>query len=234
MNKLKWLAIGLVLLILLLFLIIVSKITILINYHHYKDDDKLNVTFRAWFGLIKYKISVPLIKIDDDSAAIVVKEKVKTGPQENLKKEEINKFTAKDLIQALHDMKMFLKHVVSMHRIIRKFLRKVSIKKIEWHSMIGVGDAAATGTLTGALWSVKGGLMGLISNYMRLKDMPVISITPSFQRPTSQTKIQCIIQFRIGYAMLAGIKLVKYWKGGRPNFQSDQLKFMSKDKTNSV
>lgn len=232
MNDLKWLVIGLIVLLILLFLMLITKLTILINYHHYKDDDQLNVKIKAWYGLITYKIDVPLIKIDDNQPAVVFKEKVQMGEQRQ--KESTNEFTAKDFIEGLNDMKQLLTHIISLHKIIRTFLRKVTIKKIEWHSMIGVGDAAATGTLTGALWSVKGGLMGILSNYMRLKDMPIMSITPSFQRPVTQTKFQCMIQFRLGYAMLAGIKLVKFWKGGRPNFQSDHLKFLSKDKTNSV
>ncbi|MEW8986888.1 MAG: DUF2953 domain-containing protein, partial [Bacillus sp. (in: firmicutes)] len=134
----------------------------------------------------------------------------------------------------IKDLETLIKHVVSMHKIIRNFLRKVSINDIQWHSVVGVGDAATTGTLTGALWSVKGSLLGLLSLYMRIKEMPKLSISPSFLRPVSETHFQCMIQFRIGYAMLAGIKLVKYWKGGRPKFQSNHLKIFSKDKSKSV
>ncbi|WP_318508009.1 DUF2953 domain-containing protein [Bacillus sp. T3] len=232
MSELKWLVIGLIVFLFLLILIIITKLTILVDYHHYKDDDQLDVKIKAWYGLITYKIAVPLIKIDDNSPALVFKEKVQMGEQKEV--EKTNKFTAKDFIQGLNDTKQLLTHIISLHKIIRTFLRKVTIKEIQWHSMIGVGDVAATGTLTGALWSVKGGLIGILSNYMRLKEMPIMSITPSFQRPITQTKFQCMIQFRLGYAMLAGIKLVKFWKGGRPNFQSDHLRFLSKDKTNSV
>ena len=105
---------------------------------------------------------------------------------------------------------------------------------MEWHSVIGVGNAALTGTLTGALWSVKGGVLGVISNYMRLKDMPNLSITPSFQKAYSQTQLSCMIQFRIGYAMVAGLKLVKFWKGGKPKFKTKPLSFISKDKSNTL
>ncbi len=100
--------------------------------------------------------------------------------------------------------------------------------------MIGIGDAAHTATITGVLWSVKGGLIALLSHYFRLKEMPALFITPNFQRPDIQTHLKCMIQFRIGNAMLAGIKLVKYWKGGRPKFHSKQLSFLSKDKSKSV
>jgi hypothetical protein len=233
-SELKWLVVGLIILLLLIILITITKLTILISYHHSQDDDQLNIKVKAWFGLIRYKKSIPLIKIDDDSPAIVYKEKTQIGEKADSDNNKTKKFSAKDFIDGLHDMKQLLIHIVSLHRIMRWFLRKVSIKKMEWRSVIGVGDAATTGMLTGALWSVKGGLLGLISNYMRLIDSPILSITPSFQKAVSQTKFQCMIQFRIGYAMLAGIKLVKYWKGGRPKLQSKHLKFMSKDKSKSV
>jgi hypothetical protein len=105
---------------------------------------------------------------------------------------------------------------------------------MEWNSMIGIGDAARTGTLVGALWIVKGSIIGVISNYIRLKEMPKLSITPNFQQAISQTRFSCMIQFRIGNAMLAGIKLVKYWKGGKPKFRTKPLSKFSEEKTKTV
>ncbi len=69
----KWLFIALIILFLLLLLLIISKITILLSYHHIRDDDQLTIKFKIWFGLIRYTISVPLIKIDKDSPEIVYK-----------------------------------------------------------------------------------------------------------------------------------------------------------------
>jgi hypothetical protein len=231
-NNLKWVILALIIFILLILLLIISKLTIIVNYHHFKNDDNLTVQFKIWFGIIRYKISIPVIKIADDSPSIIYKEK--TNDKENEKKQETKDFSADDFLSSMHDMKQLLTHVISLHTIVRRFLRKVMIKKIEWHSLVGAGDAALTGTLMGALWSVKGGLIGLLSHYMKLREMPKVAITPDFQKAASQTQFRCMLQFRIGYAMLAGIKLWKYWKGGRPNFQSKQLSFMSKNKSNTV
>lgn len=229
-----WLVIILLILLITILAIILTKLTVILDYYHGQDNDDLSITFKAWYGLIKYKKSVPLIKIDKNSPSIVFKEQVKTGQQETTKKEDVKKFSADDLVKDLHDAKELLNHVFSLHTIVRKFLRKVSVQKIEWHTNAGIGDAAYTGVLIGALWTVKGGVIGIISNYMKLKKMPIISITPNFQRAISQTRITCMIQFRIGNAMLAGIKLVKFWKGGRPNFKSEPLSKISEDKTKTV
>lgn len=225
---------AIMLLTVLILIILITKIKIFLDYFHGNDNDHLKITVKAWGGLIKYKVDIPVIKVDDNSPTIVTEEKVQTGPNENTKKEKTSQVDKTDLINSINDFKQLLTHVAGLHKIIRDFLSKVSIRKVEWHTMVGVGDAAATGVITGAFWAVKGGLIGVLSHYMKLKDMPVMSISPSFQHAVSITSFKCIIQVRVGHAILAGIKLVKYWKGGWPEFKTKPLSVLSGDKTNTV
>jgi Protein of unknown function (DUF2953) len=233
-NIVKWLVIALAVLLFLLIIVFVTKLTIYLSLYHGQDNDHLKLEFRAWFGLIRYKHEVPFIKIDENTLTIVTKEEKKAGHQEKPKKEQTKQYTAEDLLIKLKDSKEILTHVIGFHKIIRKFLKKVTIKEFEWFTVAGAGDAAYTGMLSGALWAVKGSMIGVISHSMKLKVMPKIMITPNFQKAVSQTKLRCMIQFRIGYAMLTGIKLVKYWKGGRPKFRSKALSVFSENKTKSV
>ncbi|MEO2074742.1 MAG: DUF2953 domain-containing protein [Bacillus sp. (in: firmicutes)] len=228
-----WVLLIVSLLLLLFLLIIFSKLTILLNYYHFNDNDDLKVEFRLWFGLIKYKIDVPLIKIDDDSPSIVVKRKKRKGK----KKEEnnnvsVNQIDKDDVMTSFENTKELLEHVFGLHKIVRKFFKKVSIKKFEWHSMVGLGDAAFTGMITGGIWAIKGSIIGLLSHYLSLKVMPELSVTPHFQAAVIQIRFTGIFQFRIGHAILAGLKLIKFWKGGKPHFKK-KAKF-SNEKTNSV
>lgn len=226
---------AIMLLTVLILIILITKIKIFLDYFHGNDNDHLKITVKAWGGLIKYKVDIPVIKVDDNSPTIVTEEKVQTGPNENTKKEKTSQVDKTDLINSINDFKKLLTHVAGLHKIIRDFLSKVSIRKVEWHTMVGVGDAAATGVITGAFWAVKGGLIGVLSHYMKLKDMPVMSISPSFQHAVSITSFKCIIQVRVGHAILAGIKLAKYWKGGLPEFKTKPLSVLSGDKkTNPV
>jgi hypothetical protein len=221
--KLFWLLLSLSILLFLFLLIIFTKLTILVNYYHHNDNDDLKVEFRVWFGLIKYKINVPLIKIDDDSPSIVVKSHshMGGGPAKDANPEhKVTQVTKKDVLTNLKNAQELLHRVFNLHAIVRKFFQKVTIKKIEWQSLIGVGDAAYTGMAAGALWAIKGGITGLLSHYLKLKASPQISITPHFQAAIIQTRLTCIFQFRIGHAILAGLKLIKFWKGGKPHFKS--------------
>lgn len=237
MKKLKWILIVCILLFFLIVSIFLTKLKVSIHYFHFKDDDSLKIEFKAWLGLIKYKLNIPLIKVDDNSPSIVIKDEVQSGTTEETNKKNTMQFSAEDLLDSVRDIKALLKHVVSFHRILRHFLKKIDVTEVEWHSIMGVGDAASTGMLTGALWTIKGSIIGIISHYFRLLDNPNMSIQPQFQMAISQTSFKCMLQFRIGHAIVAGIKLLKFWKGGRPLFKSKLLSGLSsqdKTKTKSV
>ncbi|MEH7304432.1 DUF2953 domain-containing protein [Neobacillus drentensis] len=233
MIELFWVLLVLSILLLLFILILFTKLTILINYYHHNDNDDLKIVFKIWFGLIKYKINVPLIKVDENSPSVVIKSNKQMGEStEKSSTEDVNQITTEDVENNFSNAKKLLNHVFGLHRIVRKFLRKVSIKSLEWDTLIGVGDAAHTGMITGAIWALKGSLIGLVSHYLKLFVMPKITVTPHFQAAVMQTRLTCIIQFRIGHAILAGLKLFKFWKGGLPHFKKKTN--FANDKTKSV
>ncbi|MEW9110257.1 DUF2953 domain-containing protein [Cytobacillus gottheilii] len=234
MNEVKWLLIIAGILLFLLLLIIFTRVKVYFHLYHNKDQNHMKLEFRAWYGLIKYKIDIPLVKIAEDSPTLVVKEKTAAGPNENQTSKDTKEYSADTLLDSLHDTKEILHHVVSLYKIIQSFLKKITIKTLSWHTLVGVGDAALTGMITGAFWSVKGSLLGFISHYFRLKAIPDVTITPQFQFAVSQTALTCMFHFRIGHAMVAGIKLIKYWKGGMADFRTKPLSVLSDDKTNTV
>lgn len=228
-----WIILVLSILLLLFILILFTKLTILINYYHHNDNDDLKIVFKIWFGLIKYKINVPLIKVDDNSPSLIIKSDKQMGESnEESTESDVNKITTKDIENNFSNTKKLLHHVFGLHQIVRKFLQKVTIKSLEWDTLIGVGDAAHTGMITGAIWALKGSLIGLLSHYFKLIVMPKITVTPHFQATVMQTRLSCIIQFRIGHAILAGLKLFKFWKGGLPHFKKKTN--FANDKTKSV
>jgi hypothetical protein len=207
---------------------------VFIDFYHGQDNDHLKIKFKSLFGLIQYKLEVPIIQIDDDTPTVVMKTKKEPGKSEQVKDEKTNKFSPNEFTDSIKDFETLMKHVVGLHTIIRKFLKKVTIKDIQWDSVIGVGNAAYTGMITGACWAVKGSMIAVLSSYMRMRNLPKITVTPHFQMPISQTRFTCMIQFRIGHAMLAGIKLIKFWKGGRPKFKTKPLSTLSNEKPKSI
>lgn len=196
-----------------------AKITVNLSYFHNQDDDELKVKISTFFGLASYRINVPVLQVDKDSPAIVVKEEQHSAMGDT---EKTKKITPEIIIRDIRKMKDFLRHVVGFHKIVRRFLAKITISKFTWKSIVGLGDAALTGTLVGAVWGIKGSTLGLISNYMKLKVNPCIEVHPHFQNLTSHTEISCIFSFRLGHAIIAGLQIVKHWKK-RPKFTSENL-----------
>ena len=204
----NWIYYVLIIFFVLLFLLVITKITVTISYQHNGDDDLLKVKVKAW-KFLTYTFSAPLIKVDKNTASIIVQEDQTVGGVESEKKVKI---TVDEMIEAFRKIKDHLRHIVGFHRIVRSFLKHISVQKFEWRSNLGVSDASYTGFVTGVAWTIKGSIVGLIGNYMKLHQKPIIMINPHFQTFVSQTDLQCMISFRVGYAMKAGLLIVKHWK----------------------
>lgn len=233
-TSMKWVFIILLMIFLLLLLLLYSKLKIHIHYYHAQDNDELIIQFKGFFGLFRYKINVPIIKFDEDSPSIITKKKVEKpakGNNENVEKEQ---YTLQDFIHTIQDMKKLTHHIVDLYsKIIREFFKKITITKLHWESTIGVGDAAYTGIAVGALWAAKGSLIGIITHYFHVPEVPKISINPHFQKVITQTSFTCMIQFRVGHAIFAGIKVFKHWRGGVPKFHSKTLSKLNQIKEKS-
>ena len=119
----------LIALVLLLFLLIIAKINVDIKYVHRNDDDELSVKVHLW-NIPVYRMSAPLIKIDENSASIVVAEKQSLGGgkvDEKSGDEKKVKITFEEILDMLKEAKEFLKHVVGFHKIVRRFLNHVRV-----------------------------------------------------------------------------------------------------------
>lgn len=203
----------------LLLFFMCMKLSITVFFRHAQDDDECRITFKVLFGLIRYTVRIPLIKVDKESLGIVVAHK-QTVQNVSESEPKRTKYSPREIVHGFKEAKRFAQHVVHLNVIVRKFFSHVSVTKFEWESKIGTGDAAQTGMIVGIGWSLKYGVVAVISKYMRLKAKPLLSIIPSFQQAVSETKIICMIHFRIGHAMIAGIQILRYWRGNRANIKS--------------
>jgi hypothetical protein len=209
----KWILWILIILLVILVLIIITKVKVKIRYQHISGNNELIIKLSAWFGLLRYTINVPVIKIDTDSATIKLKEN--KGMSEKTKTEKNKRITPEDMVETFKDINRLLEQVIGFHKIIRRFLKKVQVKQLEWRSRIGTGNAAHTGVVIGSCWAVKGAIIGLLTATLHFREMPVLSITPDFQGQRAETAILCILRFRIGHAIVTGFRLLRYWKGSK-------------------
>ncbi|MBB6177165.1 hypothetical protein HNQ82_001998 [Anoxybacillus tengchongensis] len=182
-------------------------VRITIQFQHAQDNDQLTIDIRL-LRFLRYRFTVPLIEISKREAGIVTEQKTNTG------KDEKTTFTVTDARERLAQVRQWLNRIVHLHTIVKKFLQKVSVLQFHWHTQVGVGDAAKTGMIVGLGWSIKYYIVAMVSKYMNVCSHPSISIVPFFQGAVSRTSFTCMIRFRIGYAILAGLKVVKHLKKG--------------------
>ncbi|WP_102345281.1 DUF2953 domain-containing protein [Bacillus sp. Marseille-P3661] len=210
----KWFLIIPLAIIAIILLISIIKLKIKVDILHTLDDDHIKLTVKALFGLITYKYEAPLIKIDKETGSVVVENEQKVGEEEKQKtiRKRKTKITPKETLNGLEKAKDFLQKVVGLHSIVRRMLSHFSVSKFEWKSSIGLGDAAYTGMATGFLWTIKGTVVGVVSQYMKLKARPDLAVTPLFQENFSHTRFIGIFSFRIGYAIVAALSIVRHWK----------------------
>lgn len=220
----KWIILLILSLFIIIILILLTKLKVHVSYRHIEDNDNLIIKCTAWYGLFRYTVKVPLVQLDIDSTSIKVQEK--TG-RNALDKEETKRYTASDFKRNLEEVKDIVTHVFGLHHIVRNFLRKVRVKTFEWRSHIGIGDAAYTGMIVGGLWALKSSIIGLFTNYLDFKVKPTYTITPDFQQLRAEAYLSCIFQFRVGQAMWAGIKMIRFWRGNiakAPKMLMNQVK----------
>ncbi|WP_157888156.1 DUF2953 domain-containing protein [Bacillus marinisedimentorum] len=219
----KWFGIILGILIVFILILIFTKLTVKLNYKRANNNDALSATFLIWKGLISYTLDIPLMSWNNEEDAFVVKEEQKSGKKnEKPSKEKEVKFSWQTIKNQIDKAQDFIQHVSHFKNITRHFLSKISVTRLEWHSRIGTGDAAQTAVLYGAAWTLKGNTVGLVSNFMNLKAEPQMQVTPLFNERVLDTSFECMFSFRIGNAIGAALKVLKYWKGRRQPWQNIQ------------
>ncbi|MTH52839.1 DUF2953 domain-containing protein [Bacillus mangrovi] len=217
-------AIGIpAILLFLIVLIVLTKLTVTVEYRKAGKNDDLRIKFRAWFGMIRYTYQIPVIKANEKDLTVDVKKESKAGKADSEGKSRSDKISKNDIAASLKDFKELASHISGLHSIVRKFLKGIEITELEWHTRFGLGDAASTGSAAGILWGIKGIFCGAASGLMKLKTEPVIAVVPVFQGLCLDVVLTGMFRFRLGHAIIGGLRFVKFWKGGKPSFTSKRL-----------
>ncbi|TLS39106.1 DUF2953 domain-containing protein [Pseudalkalibacillus caeni] len=202
------LLLSLIVLILFLFILLsLLRLTITINLMHAENDDSLSIRVTALFGIIRYTFTMPLLSFSEEEASVDVESEGSLN--NNTVEKANNKISLKTLFKNMEEFQLKIKQIADFHSIVRRFLNHITVHQLHWQTAFGLGDAAATGTAAGIVWTIKGGIVTFVSTYMRLKDEPLLEVRPIFQGVTSFTHLECMISFRLGHAMGAALKIVR-------------------------
>ncbi len=171
------------------------------------NNDDAELTVRALFGLIRYRYQIPIVIFKGTS--VELKEEVAmSGAGVNTWKQYQEDIDANQVMSAIERMKQLLHLTRNLTGWARRTMSRVSVLEWHWTTTVGTGDAMWTALATGAAWSVQSSLLGLISQLMKLRAEPSMQVQAAYQGVLFRSELKCMLQIRLGTALLAGIKLI--------------------------
>ncbi|WP_102710761.1 DUF2953 domain-containing protein [Paenibacillus castaneae] len=203
-------------------LILSSHVVIIGNFRREEQNDDAQISIKALYGMIKYHYKVPAIHFT--GSTLQLKEQISSiSAGMDSSEQNDNEIDADKVAKGIDKMKQVLQLTKNLMGWVRQTLTKVSIIEWKWSTSVGTGDAMWTAMATGLVWSVQTSVLGVLSQMVKLKAEPQMSVEPIYQQPAFTTEWTCIAQIRFGYAILAGLQLLvrrKKGKGGVKAWQN--------------
>ncbi|RIX53442.1 DUF2953 domain-containing protein [Paenibacillus nanensis] len=186
------------------------------------ENDVAELRVKALYGLIRFRYKIPIVKWK--GLSLKVEEQVKaTNAGIDTWEQFENEINKEKVERAIDKYKQILHLTRDLKGWAKDTLSRVELIQWNWTTSLGTGDAMWTAMATGAVWSIKTSILGLISQMVQLKSHPAMSVEPDYKHPSFTTEWSCIAQIRFGYAILAGLQLLarmKKWKGGIKTWQN--------------
>ncbi|WP_129596209.1 DUF2953 domain-containing protein [Anaerophilus nitritogenes] len=139
--------------------------------------------------------------------------KKNTKPFLKIKKEtnkNIGESQEEKSIFTMEEMKKIYKQIKYFNRlynhVIKYLNKKIVIDDFFLEIKFGIGDAAVTGMVAGFLWMIEGQIFTLIKENMNCKEMN-IKVCPNFNQQIFKMNLDCIISIKIGYIIIAALKI---------------------------
>ena len=209
----NWIWLSLLVFIFLLLIIIFTEVKVHFTFNKEEKNDFLEIHIWLFFKLIHIKKKIPIILFESIDEGIKFKSKTEVS-KSGFSDKKKDRITSKKVSIWRQQFKRLVNQIHDFYRVVKSFLKHIKVDLYKWESVIGTGDAMKTGLLNGILWGVKGSTLAFLSKYMILNKKPVLKIDSDFKNEIYQSRIECILRFRLGYLILTGMRLIKLYLGG--------------------
>lgn len=204
-----WYVIGFISLLFFLLLVTNTKLEILFQRQGDENDYLLIKATILYF--INVKKEFPIIDVTKKGDRLGIQ--FNTADGKGNKKRRISFRFIRKIMKRINALMRNLHHFLIQ---VKKILKGFKIVKFSWSTHIGISDAAILGTTIGGVWFVKGTILQRLFYFFPLLNQPTIHVNPEFQQSLYKTRLHCIFQFKVGYAIYAGLKFFYlYLKGAR-------------------
>jgi len=158
----------------IVFFLILSFLSIHVYiFAQISEDMKMRIHAETLFRRVRYHANIDLMDR-------LLNKKKKSNPKNNLFRKLI-----------LSGFRREYKHYKKKRKDILLFdylQKRIKIQSLSWETQFGMGDAAATGILSGVFWALKGCILSMIQNYFICKKVS-IDIKPYFDKKIFNTSI---------------------------------------------
>ncbi|MGG4142904.1 DUF2953 domain-containing protein [Paenibacillus algorifonticola] len=190
----------------LLLLALASPVRVFGKLSRKGEFDHIDVRIVGLYGLLHYKVKIPHLKLQ--GATIRLHEQISTnhaGVQHS--KEHQGKIDAENVQRFIEKLKHALEVTDNLKGWVKQLLKKVQLTEWKWSTTVGVGDAMWTAMTTGAVWSIKTTMLGVISQFVLLKADPVLQVQPMYQGTYFQTEWHCTAKLSMFHAVRSWLSL---------------------------
>jgi len=198
-------------------IIAVSPVVIDAESRKEGNNDEIEVVIKALFGLIRYDLKIPVIRFTGRSI-IFKKESSSSNAGIPSSAENENEIDAEKVQRAIDKLKAIMQLTYDLRGIVSDSLSKVRLLEWKWRTSVGTEDAVWTALATGFVWSAKSAITGIVSQVMTLAAPPQLEVTPQYNKAAFKTEWSCKANIRLGYALLALMRLVKRMKKNKRSF----------------
>lgn len=194
--------------IILIMVIVLTKLNIAVEYNKSGKNDHLIVSIFAYGGLIKYKYEIPGAGLKKKGIFFrSIKEKGKKEKDSKKSKEYI-KYTG--IIEKIEKVRNTYDEYEELARKVLKYLKcRVSMNKLDFHVLIGTGNASQTAILTGLVWTVTGIMFTAIYNFVNIKEKH-IDIKSDFVGKKFKIDLYCIFKVKVAHIIVVGFMILTH------------------------
>ncbi|MED4784977.1 DUF2953 domain-containing protein [Brevibacillus choshinensis] len=208
----SWLIVIVIVMVILVF---ITPVQIMLFYGRVGENDHVIVELSAWFRLIRRKYEIPMVFLKQSEAGPELVAKVETVQKKNRTKEKIKDLTRKQMNKWYHNYRDLLEKIHDLQPMFSQLFKRIRCTKLDWHTVMGTGQASETGALTGIIWGVKSMLIGVISHSISLRVIPRMSVQPTWNQAMIRTQFHCVLHVTLGHIIVVSAKMYFQLRKGR-------------------
>ncbi len=176
-------------------------------------NDYIAITLKFLY-FITIKQEIPMVDIANRGGQLMLRFRAENlagtsaDKNGNITFDEIKRIFDKfhEIIKRLHNVKGKIKDILGGFHVVH----------FQWYTKVGIKDAAILAPVIGGIWTVKGLILNYAFYLLPLCASPSVHVDPDYQENFYKTQLHCIFQFKVGYAIYAGVRfLYLYMKGVR-------------------